>query len=390
MAIPLTINGAVFEYPQNFDQEWGVDATGWAQAVTAGALYLSGGSFPLTNQVDFGTSFGIKVKSVLTESTNPASIGYLALAHADTIAWRNNANSANLALTVDASDMLNFNGTPLALTSLTNGDIYVGNASNVPVAVAMSGDATLINTGALTIANNAITNVKVSTTAAIAVSKLAALTVSKAVQTDSSGFLQASTVTSTELGYLSGVTGPIQTQLGTYLPLAGGTMSGAISMASNKITAVASGTNTGDAVNFGQMYYGFQAMVQNTGNTSSNLTLTAFTNTVVSASITPTSNTHRIRITASFFTKVTTTSGDGSYSFSRNGSDLSSGSSGFAQLSAPTTGTLAGSQITITYTDSPASTSSLMYIVTGSNQNGAGTIVVGNGRLWVITLEEII
>jgi hypothetical protein len=39
----------------------------------------------------------------------------------------------------------------------------------------------------------------------------------------------------------------------TYLPLAGGTMSGSIDMGSTKITSVANGTNSGDAVNFGQL-----------------------------------------------------------------------------------------------------------------------------------------
>lgn len=213
MSIPLTINGAVFEYPQNFDEDWGVDATGWAQAVTAGALYLSGGNFPLTAQVNFGNSFGIKVLNVTTETANPATIGYLKLSKTDSIVFRNNANSANLVLGIDGSDMLNFNGTPLGLTSLTNGDIYVGNASNVPVSVALSGDATITNTGVLTITNNAVTNAKVSTTANIAVSKLAALTASRAVATDTSGFITPSATTATELGYVNGVTSSIQAQI---------------------------------------------------------------------------------------------------------------------------------------------------------------------------------
>lgn len=64
--------------------------------------------------------------------------------------------------------------------------------------------------------NNTITdiaNANIAAAAAISVSKLEALTVNRAVQTGVSGFLEASTVTSTELGYLSGVTSPIQTQL---------------------------------------------------------------------------------------------------------------------------------------------------------------------------------
>jgi hypothetical protein len=44
------------------------------------------------------------------------------------------------------------------------------------------------------------------------------------------------TATGTELNYTDGVTSNIQTQLGTKLPLAGGTMTGAINMGSNNIT----------------------------------------------------------------------------------------------------------------------------------------------------------
>ncbi len=48
---------------------------------------------------------------------------------------------------------------------LTAAHILVGNASNVASDVAMSGDATLANTGALTIANNAVTLAKMATIA---------------------------------------------------------------------------------------------------------------------------------------------------------------------------------------------------------------------------------
>jgi hypothetical protein len=49
---------------------------------------------------------------------------------------------------------------PYASSTLTSGDIFVGNASNVATAVTMSGDATISNTGSLTIANNAVSNAK--------------------------------------------------------------------------------------------------------------------------------------------------------------------------------------------------------------------------------------
>ena len=64
--------------------------------------------------------------------------------------------------------------------------------------------------------NNTITNIAdadIKSTAAIAFSKMADLTASRALVSDSNGDLIVSAVTSTELGYLDGVTSAIQTQL---------------------------------------------------------------------------------------------------------------------------------------------------------------------------------
>jgi hypothetical protein len=51
------------------------------------------------------------------------------------------------------------------LEDLTDGEIIVGSAADVPTAVAMSGDATIANTGAVTLANNAVTSAKLAATA---------------------------------------------------------------------------------------------------------------------------------------------------------------------------------------------------------------------------------
>lgn len=61
--------------------------------------------------------------------------------------------------------------------------------------------------------SGSIVNADISTSAAIATSKLAALTASRALVSDGSGVITPSAVTSTELGYVSGVTSAIQTQL---------------------------------------------------------------------------------------------------------------------------------------------------------------------------------
>lgn len=64
-----------------------------------------------------------------------------------------------------------------------------------------------------------IVNADIATGAAIAVNKLAALTASRAVVTDGSGFLTVATTTSTEIGFVNGVTSAIQTQLNNKQPL---------------------------------------------------------------------------------------------------------------------------------------------------------------------------
>jgi hypothetical protein len=101
---------------------------------------------------------------------------------------------------------------PGGVTALTQNYIFVGNASNVPTATAVSGDIT--NTlGNFQIAAGVIVNADVNATAGIALTKLASTTASRALTTDGSGFIVPSSVTATELGFVSGVSSSLQTQL---------------------------------------------------------------------------------------------------------------------------------------------------------------------------------
>lgn len=136
MAIPLVINGVTFNYPVDFDENWGIAATGWAQAVTSGMLQMAGGSFPLTADVNFGANFGLLSKYFETRSSNPATVGTVRLASADPgLVFRNNANSGNLVVTTDSSDNLLFNGQIVALSGSGSG----GNPSFTSVTVSNSG-----------------------------------------------------------------------------------------------------------------------------------------------------------------------------------------------------------------------------------------------------------
>ena len=106
-----------------------------------------------------------------------------------------------------SGDVLTWNGSAWVssaptggTSSLTDGHIFVGNGSNVATDVAMSGDATIANTGAVTIANSAITDAKVSAAAAITRTKLAAGTASHVVINDGSGNLSSEAQLATSRG----------------------------------------------------------------------------------------------------------------------------------------------------------------------------------------------
>lgn len=177
MSSNVTFNGSTYSIPAEGDSGWGSNLSSYLIAIASGALQKTGGTFALTSEVDFGATFGAKLAYLKSQATNPASAGIVRLGNSESIKWRNAANNADLDLTVNASNILQFNGS----------------------AVTYSGS---------------IVNADISASAAIAYSKLAALTVSRALQTNSStGFVEVSSVTSTELGYLSGVTSAIQTQI---------------------------------------------------------------------------------------------------------------------------------------------------------------------------------
>lgn len=75
-----------------------------------------------------------------------------------------------------SNGVITLNVAPNPLTEgLTNGHIFVGNASNVATDVAMTGDVTISNTGVTAIGAGVIVNADINAAAAIAFSKLATL-----------------------------------------------------------------------------------------------------------------------------------------------------------------------------------------------------------------------
>ena len=91
---------------------------------------------------------------------------------------------------------------------------------DVQAAVIVALAASVMSGRSIDAASNTIRNIgntEIKSAAGISVNKLAALTPSTAIVTDSSGFLLSSAATATEVGYLSGVTSAIQTQIGLKL-----------------------------------------------------------------------------------------------------------------------------------------------------------------------------
>jgi hypothetical protein len=117
-------------------------------------------------------------------------------------------SGANVTIAGD----LTISGDDLTMATNTSGAALIGDGSNFnPVVI--SGDIAIGTTGTAAIGSGVVVNADVSGSAAIAFSKMADLTASRALYSNGSGDVTVSDVTSTELGYLDGVTSAIQTQM---------------------------------------------------------------------------------------------------------------------------------------------------------------------------------
>jgi hypothetical protein len=164
---------------------------------TPGDLILDAGGADVLLKDD-GTTFGS-----LTQSG-----GELLIKSGSTPTTAITMSGANVTVAGD----LTITGDDLTMTTNTSGAALIGDGTNFnPVAI--SGDLTIGTDGAAAIGSGVIVNADVNSSAAIAFSKMEDLTTARALVSDGSGDVSVSAVTSTEIGYLDGVSSAVQTQL---------------------------------------------------------------------------------------------------------------------------------------------------------------------------------
>lgn len=192
-------------------------------AAASKAINTAGGNFTLLADINFGATFGLVSTYYKSRTANVASAGQLRLANADTIKFRNTLNDGDLSVAI-ATNRLTFEGSRLVIAGaaeIVNADV----SASAAIAYSKLNLATSIVNADINAAaaiaysklnlSTSIVNADVAAAAAIATTKLAALSNSIVPVTSASGFLTSSAVTATELGYVSGVSSAIQTQLGT-------------------------------------------------------------------------------------------------------------------------------------------------------------------------------
>lgn len=123
MSWTTVINNVSYTSPDPGENFWGDQVKAWMQAVggtgagQGGMLKKDGGLFQLLSEANFGTAFGIKALTYTSGSAaagSAAGAGVVRLKRADVIGWRNEADSANLALSVSSSNWIQWQGVDLA------------------------------------------------------------------------------------------------------------------------------------------------------------------------------------------------------------------------------------------------------------------------------------
>jgi hypothetical protein len=94
--------------------------------------------YPTTANVDIGATYGLLAAFVGTKTVASALSGFVRLAKTDSVAWRNNASTADLALGIDTGDALKFGtnnvtGNPMLAATTAAGQSIPNGAATIVV-----------------------------------------------------------------------------------------------------------------------------------------------------------------------------------------------------------------------------------------------------------------
>lgn len=121
MSTSVSWNGSSYTVPATGEEDWGGSSKvdGLLVSLAQNALSKAGGTFALTAEVDFSSTAGLKSLYYKSRGVNVSTTGVHRLANAESIGWRNNANNADLLLTVTSGDLLQFNSVTIPTSSST-------------------------------------------------------------------------------------------------------------------------------------------------------------------------------------------------------------------------------------------------------------------------------
>jgi hypothetical protein len=222
---------------------------------------------PTLNQNTTGTAANVTATSNATLTTLSALTTASSLASVGTITsgtW----NGTTIAIANGGTGQASAAAAFAALSPLTTaGDIIYENATPAParLAVGSTGQVLTVSAGlpvwATPATNGTVTSVALADGSSTPIYSISGspvtgsgtLTFSLSTQTANKVFAGPSSGSAAQPNFRSLVSADIPSLSSIYLPLSGGTMSGAINMGSNKITNLANGTSTNDAVTYGQL-----------------------------------------------------------------------------------------------------------------------------------------
>lgn len=109
MAVSKNFAGSSYSLPENREPKgWGTQLSAFLIAVADYAIPKTGGSYTLSAELDLGGTYGIKSAYYKSAGANGADSGVLRLANAETILWRNAANTGNVGLRVGSNNWIQF------------------------------------------------------------------------------------------------------------------------------------------------------------------------------------------------------------------------------------------------------------------------------------------